>query len=605
MNKKVLAIIAVTLFITSGFMAIPQAAAHNTLGYQSPTGPAQPMGTKGVDKPGALGLAHVDGQPNPDGGNFHVWGVDAEATVVYALPGKNYLPLSAQANYYSPDGAILTDTMGDMWFYINISAPIDITWETTDQGTLPDGVTDIGDPDKPDFQPHSKWFYIAIPPEFGVPEGWNDPEGWDDPTTENSGWGNAASVITSITNDYRYIQVGKFKGSDLRAPGWWFVRVSAPAVEWPAGLALPPNVTPAATTNSNWLYPAFQDPWWDRQVAPASFPTAVVGDQTQLWNSSGCYYIRVRGLTAPSIAGKYQFKVLYTTGYVNGWYEVKNSISSENYPVVVVKAEVDPAYIAGRVIYCAHTAYYYGLYYGDGVLVPGKVIAEGTSPEGRHVVGMGYFAASAEGYFEIEGLAPGTYTVTAHALGMVPYTLPQEITVFAGQSKYLTICVQPAFKIATTVFSKCPAGPIPFPDYVAMTSYPENNFVPIYIFGQWPGGDDGAGNPIWGGDPAFDTTTGDYARWGYYAQYIWDEDGGFVSNTEAGYPDGAAGIEVYPGCCAWDITNATGRWMFKTFFGNPTCYSGTPTMFDGHVPQEFASWTSGITPGTYTITTHV
>jgi hypothetical protein len=488
--------------------------------------------------------------------------------------------------------------MGDMWFYINVSAPIDITWETTDQGTLPDG-TPIGDPDKPDFQPHSKWFYIAIPPEFGVPEGWNDPEGWDDPTTENSGWGNAASVITSITNDYRYIQVGKFKGSDLFAPGWWFVRVSAPAVEWPAGLALPPNVTPAATTNSNWLYPAFQDPWWDRQVAPASFPTAVVGDQTQLWNSSGCYYIRIRGLTAPSIAGKYQFKALYTTGYVNGWYEVKQSIASENYPVVVVKAEVDPAYIAGRVIYCAHTAYYYGLYYGDGVLVPGKVIAEGTSPEGRHVVGMGYFAASAEGYFEIEGLAPGTYTITAHALGMVPYTLPQEITVFAGQSKYLTICVQPAFKLATTVFSKCPAGPIPFPDYVAMTSYPEHDFVPIYIFGQWPGLDVG-GTPTWGGAGVAGTP-----RWGYYAQYIWDEDGGFVSNTEAGYPDPAGGIEVYPGCCPWDITNATGRWMFKTFFGNPTCYSGTPTMFDGHVPQEYASWTSGITPGTYTITTHV
>jgi hypothetical protein len=163
MNKKVLAIIAVTLFITSGFMVIPQAAAHVTLGYQGINGPEQPMGEKGTDMPGVLGNEHVDGQPDPDAGvNYPVWGEDQRATVVYALPGKNYLPLSQQGTYYSPDGAILTDTTGDMWFFINISAPIDITWDTTDQGMLGDG-TPCGDPDKPDMQPHFQMVLYLYP----------------------------------------------------------------------------------------------------------------------------------------------------------------------------------------------------------------------------------------------------------------------------------------------------------------------------------------------------------------------------------------------------------------------------------------------------------
>ncbi|MCW4032774.1 MAG: carboxypeptidase-like regulatory domain-containing protein [Candidatus Bathyarchaeota archaeon] len=568
MNKRILATIAVTLFLTSSFMSIQQVTAHYTLGAQTPNGPAQPMGQKGLD-------TAPDLHANPGG-----WGTDPDATVVYALPGKNYEPLGVQQNYYSPDGAILTDTTGDIWFYINVSSPININW---DEWSDPDG----GGPAAADFQPHSKWFYIAIPPEFGVPEGWNGPdtEVWNSPTTENSGYGDASSVITSITNDYRYIQVGKFKESHMFTPGWWFVRVSAPAVEWPAGVNYPPNVTPwpgVGMTNSNWLYPAFRDPWYDRQVAPASFPTEVVGDQTQLWNSSGLYWVRVKGLTAPSIAGKYFFKAFWTSEYINGWYETYESIDPRNYPALVVKAEVDPAYIAGRVIYGAHTAYYYGLFYGEGVDVPGKVIAEGTTAEGRHVVGIGYFNTTADGYFEIEGLAPGTYTITAHALGMVPYTLPQDITVFAGQSKFLTISVQPAFKIATTVFSKCPSGPIEFPDYVTMTSYPENLFAPIYIQSDWPG---------W--------------PYGYWAQYIYDENGAFVSNRESGLPDGMVPATkiVFPGFSTWNI--ATNRYDFTTFFGDESCYSGTPTMWDGHIPQWFATWTSGITPGTYSIETRV
>jgi len=44
---------------------------------------------------------------------------------------------------------------------------------------------------------------------------------------------------------------------------------------------------------------------------------------------------------------------------------------------------------------------------------------------------------------------------------------------------------------------------------------------------------------------------------------------------------------------------------FGTFWGDPSCYSGIETRWDGHVPTFLADFTSGITPGTYTVKTWV
>ncbi|MBS7629672.1 hypothetical protein KEJ23_06905, partial [Candidatus Bathyarchaeota archaeon] len=44
---------------------------------------------------------------------------------------------------------------------------------------------------------------------------------------------------------------------------------------------------------------------------------------------------------------------------------------------------------------------------------------------------------------------------------------------------------------------------------------------------------------------------------------------------------------------------------FGTFWGDPSCYSGIETGWDGHVPTFLADFTSGILPGTYRVRTWV
>jgi hypothetical protein len=498
---KILAILLLSSLMTQSVYA------HYTLGRQGSSGPTAPMGSTVNTLPNThyIGDSHKPGH------------------VAYAVPGSLYQPVAMQGNYYSPDGAVITGTSGDMNFYLNISSTdnssqwVDVEWETAGY--------------------KGKAIIICIPPEFEVPGDWAKHD--------------HSYITTSITNDYWFIYTGKFRDNHPYAPNWWYIKIWQPDMEHPNPPAGTGDLGATSTSfSSKYLYPAFEDPWQDRQLRTGPF--------------AGCYMITVHGLKAPDIAGKYFFKILQTRDWYGSRWERFNSWAAENYPAVVVKADVDPAYIAGRVVYCAHTAYYYGLYYGDGVQVPGKVVAEGTTPDGRHVIGMAYFNSTANGYFEIEGLAPGTYTVTACAMGMQPYTLPQEITVHAGQSKHVTICVQPSFKFLIEVNSKCPAGPIPFPDYVALQWAVDKSYlsdVNASAFMGYP--------------------------WGYSYFEIIDEEGEVIGWKEH----------------YWDLTTNPQR--FEALIGDPNCYFGAWTQWDGHIPDENATWVCGITPGVYDLRVNI
>jgi len=138
-----------------------------------------------------------------------------------------------------------------------------------------------------------------------------------------------------------------------------------------------------------------------------------------------------------------------------------------------VKGELDPGYISGRILYGGS---YYGYYYGEPITKPGRVIAEGEAIDpvtnertGRKVCAVGYFSADAEGYYEIEGLAPGIYKLTAEAAGFPPVTLATEITVKRGQSIHgVNIYVCPGAKIKLKVNWKCPTGAVPWPENYAV-----------------------------------------------------------------------------------------------------------------------------------------
>ena len=494
MSKRVLAAFLVTLFIVATFATVAEVQGHFTLGVQD-----VPPGTPSF-------FPTTDGTPfypNHDTSlTNHVPG-----SIAYVTPGLGYVPPTKKdPNYYSPDGAVITDTVGGLTFYINVTdyyiraAEVwDITWED------------------------DNWLVIAIPPEFTPLADWAN--------------GETTGVSTTITNDYALIRTGQFAYDDGVAPNWWYIQISA--------ATLPDHDGSGAFADQGELYAPGLDPYLDRQVRTGDF--------------KGCYRVSTGSLKAPSCAGKYFFKIFVDNDEL-GYLE---SIPAENYPVLLVKGELDPGYISGRILYCG--SYYYGYYYGDPIWKPGRVVAVGEAidpitnePTGREVCAVGYFNASADGYYEIEGLAPGIYTLTAEAAGFPPATLASEITVKRGQSIHgVNIYVCPGAKIQLKVSSKCPTGVVPWPEYALNYS-------------------------AWTGDP--DTT--DFDELFPIASPTWEL---LSEEGESVIPELAAD--------AWIID--VDENSFLMYIGDPTSYEGTEIKWDGHVPQFDADFISGLDAGIY------
>ena len=231
---------------------------------------------------------------------------------------------------------------------------------------------------------------------------------WLGPTTQESVW-------TDITNDHRFIDVSVRSVYDTIAPSWAKVKI---------GVAE------------------------DLLNVPTAFLTI----------EPGVYHIRLFDLRAPEIAGLYHFKV-----YVNGI-----SIGAGNFPIMIVKSELNPAWVEATV----RTELYY-----NPPLVSGYVMAEGTTPEGRDVKAMGYWGPNefiqnvfvadkygnggAEYRTYLFGLAEGTYTLTAYATGAVP-KVTDRFSVIAGQSyhSYMTVFDSP--DIFVTIWSKHGSGELPW-----------------------------------------------------------------------------------------------------------------------------------------------
>jgi len=432
-----------------------------------------------------------------------VSGNHVPGSIAYVTPGLGYIPPSHQwENYYSPDAAIITDTTGGLTFYINVT-DIEADWMTLWDITWED-----------DF-----WLTIAIPPEFTPLADWAN--------------GEVTGVSTTITNDYGLIRTGKFANDDDVAPNWWYIKISAATL---------PDHDGSLYGDQGVLYPPGIDPYMDRQLRTGAF--------------AGCYVVSTGNLKAPSCAGKHFFKIFVDQ---DGTYV--ESIPFENYPVLLVKGELDPGYISGKILYCG--SYYYGYYYGKPIWKPGRVVAEGEAidpvtnePTGRKVCAVGYFSADANGYYEIEGLAPGIYKLTAEAAGFPPVTLATEITVKRGQSIHgINIYVCPGAKIRLKVVSKCPTGATPWPEYAV--NYEAWAMHPGDLTDVFP-----IAEPTW---------------------ELRDEEGNVVVPT---FNAGAWIIEV---------TDT----YFVMYIGDPSSYEGTEILWDGHVPQFEADWISGLAAGAY------
>jgi len=179
------------------------------------------------------------------------------------------------------------------------------------------------------------------------------------------------------------------------------------------------------------------------------------------WNiTAGIYHIRLMDLKAPQTAGLYFFKI--------GWYDTFGNgyiLSAVDYPIIVVKTDLNPAWVEVTV----RTNLYLAPPFASG-----RVIAVGTTPEGRTVTGATYWGpgqfvgnstvpgnVGAEYTTWLLGLAAGTYTLTAEASGFLP-TTTDRLTLDPGQSYHTYIVVYYSPEVSVTVWSKHGTGALPW-----------------------------------------------------------------------------------------------------------------------------------------------
>jgi len=233
---------------------------------------------------------------------------------------------------------------------------------------------------------------------------------WLGPTKTESVW-------TDITNDYQYVYISHRTLYDTIAPDWTRVWIGADLSDYGVGYT---------------------------QMAPGN-----------------TYHVRLFNLRAPEVAGLYHFKIYWEDSSYN-----LNSIGVGNYPFVIVKNELNPAWVEVSVR---------ADFNFSPTVVSGQVTAEGTTPEGRAVKGVAYWGPMELDHFQdalpgqtggvyrsyLFGLAAGTYTLTAVASGYNP-TTTDRITINAGQSYHIWIDIFTSPSVSVTVWSKHGTGAIPW-----------------------------------------------------------------------------------------------------------------------------------------------
>lgn len=555
--------LTIAVFLISTLAFTSPVSAHFTLGDYTATHPfhvndydSHVSGLIGYVWPGSGAGAYM-GFPGTIGNDLapgYMPPYPADSLAATGAP-NNWLQLDGAA--YAPFGAILTSSTGDLIFAVNATANI-----------------------KNDMD-FSAW-WILIPPEFTIA------------TTDSS------NIVTTATNNYANIVYYSALGPyDRFAPGWHAVKIIADTT----------------------FHFSSIDSCEDKAGNKAT------GNACDEW-----YYVRVNGVTAPSIAGKYFFKMKFDPGTGPGEGD-KNSayfMPVENWPVLLAKGEVDPAIITGTLRYGGYNASLYGTQVQEAGKVWAKMKTKLDPYTGAHLSGpltdaVGYFNATAKGHYEVEGVAPGIYDVYASAAGYPQTIIASSVTVLRGQSLHFDGYLQPGVVIHGDVNSKHQFGvePWPYTSYVKIELYdgPTGNHVPdptanLVSWSPLPcvaGGQDRyqGESAVQCGDPRTASQIAfPWHEWtGQQAGFSWDYSlSGDPNPAIAGYPAAIPGggdntqmlttdpMGVGP-AQNWFVTaGSTAPFHFE--FGVKGEF-GAPRDLDGHVPQFFATWVNGLTPGRY------
>jgi len=212
------------------------------------------------------------------------------------------------------------------------------------------------------------------------------------------------------------------------------------------------------------------------RIAPSWYDVSISNGTRGI--ERGNYSVRIFNVTAPSIVGRYFFKV----------FTDRTSIGAKNFPSVVVSADPNPAYVSGTIRYGGRLANYsYGAPIwlnatsGEG----GKVCATGITPDGRIVVGQAFFNASAAINYTLYGLAPGRYTLNATAAGYAPRELSYSIALKAGQSlEGVDIFLEHSSIITIVALSRWMKRPEPW-GYAYNYSFRQPRKITLEVFDSW------------------------------------------------------------------------------------------------------------------------
>lgn len=235
---------------------------------------------------------------------------------------------------------------------------------------------------------------------------------------------------TSFTNNYdpHILTLSRLSASDQIGPNWWKI-----------------SITGITITHS-----------------PSSYSVPVVAHQIFVVNQT--QYIRLFQVSSPIIAGRYFFKA-----FING-----NSIGSENFPTIVVKASRDPAFISGVLRDSGvHNPSNEGkpiqLQNGTGA----RVLATGHDYLGNAVSAQTFIDSTALGSYTLFGVAPGTYNITAYAAGYIPATNSVRVSVGPAQSlEAADIYLTESVTITGTVLSENAEHlPIPWGNVFGVTLF--------------------------------------------------------------------------------------------------------------------------------------
>jgi hypothetical protein len=249
-------------------------------------------------------------------------------------------------------------------------------------------------------------------------------------------------------------------------------------------------------------------------------------------------------------------------------------------------------------------------------------------PDLPPVDAVGYFNATAQGHYEVEGVAPGVYDLYASAGGYPQTLIASKVTILKGQSLHFDGYLQPGPVIHGNVFTKHQFGDQPWPSstlnpttkqYIKIELYdgPTLNHIPdskanMVSWSPLPcvaGGQSAffgwghaglCGDPRLGGNIAFPWH--EYApKNGYFSgssasafnfyQVSTGADDGSQSTKLTQDPQGVGPPQH------WYVQGGTTT-PFHFEFGVKGEY-GAPRDLDGMVPQVYATWVNGLTPGRY------